>query len=100
MSESLSGGDVVLRAYRVHGRVQGVGFRWWTRTVADRLGLSGHVRNLPNGSVEVQAAGRADVLAQFERLIAEGPQFARVTSVEHIEPDGGMRRMGFDIDLR
>ena len=97
MTETPIGGDLVLRAYRVHGRVQGVGFRWWTRTVADRLGLSGHVRNLSNGSVEVQAAGRPDVLAEFEGLIAEGPQFANVTSVEHIEPNGKMRRVGFDI---
>ena len=96
MSESPSG-DPRLCAYRVHGRVQGVGFRWWTKTVADGLDLSGHVRNLPRGSVEVHVAGFPDALAEFERLIAEGPQFARVTSVEHIEPDGETSRDGFDI---
>ena len=99
MSESRSG-DLRLCAYRVHGRVQGVGFRWWTRTVADGLGLSGHVRNLPSGSVEVHAAGSPDALAEFEKLIAEGPRPARVTSVEHIEPDGEMSLDGFDIVLR
>ena len=97
MSESPTDSLLVLRGYRVHGRVQGVGFRWWTRTVADRLQLGGHVRNLLNGSVEIQAAGRPDVLAEFERLIAEGPQFARVKAVEHIEPDGAMSRVAFEI---
>ena len=92
-------GKLRLRGYRVHGYVQGVGFRWWTRSLAARLGLSGHVRNLSSGSVEVQAAGRPDVLVEFERLIAEGPLSAQVTSVEHIEPDGEMSRVSFDIVL-
>ncbi len=96
MSESPSD-DLRLRGYRVHGRVQGVGFRWWTRSIADGLGLSGHVRNLSSGSVEVHAAGRPDVLTEFDRVIAEGPPFARVTSVEQIEPDREMSRVGFDI---
>ncbi len=93
-------GDPLLRGYRVHGRVQGVGFRWWTRSMADRLGVGGHVRNLSSGSVEVHAAGRPDVLAKFERLIAEGPPFSQVTSVEYIEPDRDMSRVSFDIVLR
>ena len=97
MSESPTDGLFALRGYRVHGRVQGVGFRWWTRAVAGRLRLGGHVRNLTNGCVEIQAAGRTEVLAEFERLIAEGPQFARVTSVEHIEPEGQISRVGFEI---
>ena len=50
----------------VRGRVQGVGFRWWTRARALELGLVGHARNMPDGRVEVQAQGdRADV----ERLV-------------------------------
>lgn len=98
MSESPSG-ELGFQAYRVHGRVQGVGFRWWTRSVAIGLGLGGNVRNLANGSVEVHAAGRLDTLEEFEELLAEGPQFARVTSVEHIEPDADMSPMKFDILL-
>ncbi len=99
MSEATNG-DLQLRGYRLHGRVQGVGFRWWTRSVADRLGLGGHVRNLSSGSVEVHATGRPDVLAEFERLIAEGPPFSQVNSVEYIAPDGDMSRVSFDIVLR
>jgi acylphosphatase len=99
VSES-SGDGVRLRAYRVHGRVQGVGFRWWTRAVAVQLGLGGHVRNLSTGSVEVHAAGRLDLLEQFESQLAEGPQSARVTSVEDIQPDREMSHDSFDIVLQ
>jgi acylphosphatase len=41
----------------VHGQVQGVGFRWWTRARALALGLAGSARNLPDGRVEVVAEG-------------------------------------------
>jgi acylphosphatase len=99
VSESSSGG-VRLRAYRVHGRVEGVGFRWRTRSVAVQLGLGGRVQNLSTGSVEVHAAGRLDMLEQFEAQVAEGPQFARVTSIENIEPDGEMLHESFDIVLQ
>ncbi len=44
----------------VHGRVQGVGFRWWTRSRALELGLVGHATNLPDGRVEVIAEGSRD----------------------------------------
>ena len=96
MSESISG-DMRLRAYRVHGRVQGVGFRLWTHSLAVRLGLGGHVRNLSNGSVEVHVAGCFEEFEEFETRLAEGPQFARVTSVEYIEPDREMSRVSFAI---
>lgn len=52
--------DIRLTAW-VHGRVQGVGFRWWTRRQALELGLSGYASNLADGRVEVVAEGpRAD----------------------------------------
>ena len=50
----------------VHGRVQGVGFRWWTRARACELGLRGYARNLNDGRVEVVAEG---VRADCERLL-------------------------------
>ena len=49
----------------LEGRVQGVGFRWWTRREATALGLRGTVRNLDDGSVEVHVAGPAHVVAAF-----------------------------------
>jgi acylphosphatase len=50
----------------VRGRVQGVGFRWWTRARALELGLDGYARNMPDGRVEVCAQGDR---AQIERLV-------------------------------
>lgn len=70
----------------LHGRVQGVGFRWWTRREATRIGIRGTVRNLPGGSVEVQAAGSDDVLADFLALLRLGPPGARVDTVELLPP--------------
>lgn len=75
------------RGYLVRGRVQGVGFRWWTQRTGSELGLGGHVRNLHDGSVEVHVAGTADVLDAFERSLHEGPTLARVSSVDRIEAD-------------
>ena len=58
--------DVRLTAW-VRGRVQGVGFRWWTRARALELGLAGHAANLDDGRVEVVAEGPKE---DCERLLA------------------------------
>jgi acylphosphatase len=65
----------------IEGRVQGVGFRWWTVHQARALGLAGWVRNRRDGSVEAMAIGAAAALDQLERLCWQGPSAARVTSV-------------------
>ncbi|MBA3587594.1 MAG: acylphosphatase [Chloroflexi bacterium] len=68
---------------RVVGRVQGVGFRWWVRRHADRLGLVGWVMNAEDErSVDVVAEGEAAALAEFERMLHAGPSGAMVESVE------------------
>jgi acylphosphatase len=64
--------------------VQGVGFRWWTRSLAQRVGVVGTVRNAADGSVEVQARGSDDQLARLERHLREGPPHAQVDGVESI----------------
>ena len=57
----------------VHGRVQGVGFRWWVRSRALALGLAGHAANLVDGRVEVVAEGaRADCAALLDALRGPG----------------------------
>lgn len=67
----------------VFGRVQGVGFRWWVRSVADRLGLRGWVMNAPDErSVELVAEGSPVALDELERLLREGPPGAEVDRVE------------------
>ena len=69
---------------RISGRVQGVGFRWFTREEARRLGLSGWVTNLPNGDVEVSAGGEASSLDRLKRALEVGPTGAGVVSVTEL----------------
>ncbi|MFN2317564.1 MAG: acylphosphatase [Gemmatimonadales bacterium] len=70
------------RGFRITGRVQGVGFRWFVRGEARSRGLAGWVRNLPDGSVEVLVRGPEAVLAGLERALARGPAGARVDRLE------------------
>ncbi len=70
------------RAYRLTGAVQGVGFRWWTRSQALRLGITGTVRNCEDGTVEIRARGSADAVSELRRLLCTGPPGGRVERVE------------------
>ena len=72
------------RGMLIRGRVQGVGFRWWTRELAGELSLRGTVRNLPDGSVEIHVAGPIARVDAFIERIRTGPRQARVVSVEEI----------------
>lgn len=65
----------------VRGRVQGVGFRYSTADAARRLGVAGHVRNLPDGSVEAVLEGADDDVAAVLTFLRAGPPAARVTAV-------------------
>ncbi|MBS0430848.1 MAG: acylphosphatase [Proteobacteria bacterium] len=65
----------------VRGRVQGVCFRASTRDEALRLGISGHARNLADGSVEVLACGPDAALEELHRWLHHGPPSARVERV-------------------
>ena len=69
------------RRYVVTGRVQGVGFRFFAKDAAAREGLSGWVRNLDNGSVEIEAEGDSEALQRFEMAIRRGPRSARIDDV-------------------
>jgi acylphosphatase len=76
--------DQLIRGFRVVGRVQGVFFRHSTRIEAERLGVCGTVRNLPDGSVEVLARGSPRILLDLQRWLQRGPVRARVDSVEEL----------------
>ena len=69
---------------RISGRVQGVGFRWFVRAEARRLGLSGWVTNLPDGGVEVAAAGEASSLQRLRAALEVGPSGADVSGLEDV----------------
>ena len=63
---------------RVIGRVQGVGFRWFTCQSAEEFGIHGWVRNEPDGSVLIQARGTSEHMTLFKSRIEEGPRFGKV----------------------
>jgi acylphosphatase len=83
----------VARRFVVSGRVQGVGFRWFTQEAASREGITGWVRNLSDGRVEALLEGEAEAVVRVERALRAGPRGARVddVSVDDEEP-GGYRR--------
>lgn len=60
------------------GRVQGVGFRYFTYTIARELGVTGSVKNLLNGDVEVQVQGDEPQITHFLKSILKGNGFIRV----------------------
>ena len=74
------------KAYRITGKVQGVGYRWFTRETATGLGLRGTVRNLDDGSVEVTADGDPAALARLEARLRDGPRGARVEAIQAMDP--------------
>lgn len=67
---------------RISGRVQGVGFRFFARETANEFGITGYVRNLPDGSLEVVVEGEEDVLKEFLEMLRNGPRSARVTDIQ------------------
>ena len=73
-----------------HGRVQGVGFRFFAREQASVYGVTGWVKNLYDGTVEIHAEGEKDVLKGFIERIKRGPIFGLVSelSVDWIESTG------------
>src|SRR5437016_14405078 len=71
----------IARRFYVSGIVQGVGFRYFAQDEAERLHLSGFVRNLRDGRVEVYAIGSAEILAQLRNLLERGPRGAIVQQV-------------------
>ena len=66
----------------IHGRVQGVGYRFWTLDEANRRGLGGWVRNLPDGTVEAVFGGPADTVDEMVAACWRGPAWAKVTAID------------------
>nr|WP_090339520.1 acylphosphatase [Mycolicibacterium malmesburyense]CRL67707.1 acylphosphatase [Mycolicibacterium malmesburyense] len=72
--------EVRLTAW-VHGHVQGVGFRWWTRARALELGLTGFAANKPDGRVQVVAQGPRESCQRLLDLLRSGETPGRVDNV-------------------
>ena len=83
----------IARRFAVTGRVQGVGFRYFVQEAADREGVTGYVRNLPDGSVEAYVEGEAEAVTRVERAIRRGPGGAHIrnVNVDDEEPAGTYR---------
>lgn len=83
----------------VRGLVQGVGYRWFVRRAATRLGLSGVARNLDDGTVEVLVEGPASGIAGLEAELRRGPSMAQVQGVDKSElPHEVHLPKGFETD--
>lgn len=72
----------IARHYRVRGRVQNVGFRYFVEQAARELGIAGWVRNDDDGSVEVYAVGSPNQLSDLAGLLWKGPRWAEVRGVD------------------
>lgn len=97
---SVMGGDdgaSVAKRVVVYGMVQGVCFRYNTRNVAVRLGLSGWVRNRADGSVEALFQGPEECVDAAVNWCSRGPQTARVDRVEAEATEFDARLIGFGI---
>lgn len=83
--------------FQIRGRVQGVGFRYFARREALRLGLRGWVRNCTDGSVESVAIGSGDQVDLFEQALRKGPIGSGVGSVQRYEMKGTTSAESFEI---
>lgn len=84
----------------IQGRVQGVGYRYFTEDAARRQGVAGWVRNMPGGAVEVLARVDSTTKPTFLAALRNGPPMARVGSmkIELIQDDGTCPEGGFTIN--
>jgi acylphosphatase len=81
---------------KVYGLVQGVFFRYTTRKVARKLGLTGIVKNMPDGSVYIEAEGTEENLSQLLKFAKKGPKYAEVSNVEYEYTNPLNNYKGFD----
>jgi acylphosphatase len=85
------------RHYRIRGRVQGVGYRYFAQRTALRLGVRGWVRNLRDGDVEVHAEAAVTALQSFRSELARGPAHSEVTEVIEESREPTDRYTSFEI---
>ncbi len=89
--------ETLARRFVVHGRVQGVGFRYFVRNEAEGLALDGYVKNRADGTVEVCASGGREQIEQLGRRLAQGPRWSRVDRVDESESATAVRA-GFHVE--
>jgi acylphosphatase len=88
--------ELTANRFLIHGRVQGVGYRYFAQKAAQQQGVTGYARNLSDGSVEVYAVGSAAQISELAGMLRKGPPFSDVHSVERHEA-AIERHTGFQI---
>ena len=86
-----------LRHIRIHGKVQGVGYRFFATRVARRLGLKGSIQNQRDGSVEAIVEGDKKAIDEWIEELKEGPRYAEVTRIDQETKDFTGRLGDFDV---
>lgn len=84
-------------AITVKGKVQGVGFRYFVKRHATEIGVTGFVKNLPNGDVYIEANGTSSQLEQLILLCNQGPAHSKVERVQVIDIQPSLDTIGFQI---
>ena len=86
-----------LRQITIHGKVQGVGYRFFATRVARRLGLKGWIQNNRDGTVEAIVEGEKGAIDEWVEEIREGPRYAEVTKIDSDVRDYSGRLGDFDV---
>ena len=89
--------EIITIKVNVTGRVQGVGFRWFSREQAQDLEVNGTVKNLVNGEVEIVAQGKETEVWKFINILREGPAFANVLDLKIQELEIDTEYNSFDV---
>jgi acylphosphatase len=95
LRDTSSVGYMATQRIFVSGRVQGVGFRDWVVRTAQRTGLTGWVRNMRDGRVEILVSGEEEAVARLVEGCGEGSPLARVDHVEAFPAEGEKQAKGF-----
>ena len=85
------------RFIRIHGKVQGVGYRFFATRVARRLGLKGWIQNNRDGTVEAMVEGEKSAIDEWIEELKEGPRYAEVTRIDQEAKDFSGRLPDFDV---
>jgi acylphosphatase len=85
------------RHLRIHGKVQGVGYRFFATRVARRMGLKGWIQNMRDGAVEALVEGEKQAIDDWIEELREGPRFAEVTKIEQESRDFTGSLPDFDV---
>jgi acylphosphatase len=86
-----------LRLIRIHGKVQGVGYRFFATRVARRLGLKGSIQNERDGTVEALVEGESGAIDDWVEELKEGPRYAEVTKIDQESRDYTGKLGDFDV---